>query len=60
MNWIKFFCSDFDSDNANVLDMVKCGANPVSDKKVDFSPKNVPLKLSVFCSVQPQVSFELP
>ena len=55
MNWIKFFCSDFDSDNANVLDMVKCGANPVSDKKVDFSPKNVPLKLSVFCSVQPHI-----
>ena len=59
MNWVKIFCSDFNSDNANVLDVVKCGANPVSDKKVDFSPRNVPPKLSVFCSVQPHMQGQL-
>ena len=32
-----FFVSTLDENGTIVLEMVKCGANPVSDQKVDFS-----------------------
>ena len=32
-----FFGSDLDRSRTTVLEMVKCGANLVSDQKVDFS-----------------------
>ena len=48
-------CSDFDETGGNQPESIKCGANLVSDEKVDFSQKNLCDTIPVFYSAPPQV-----
>ena len=48
-------CSESPENGTNQLDIVKCGANLVSDQKVGFSQNNSSPILSTFYSVQPQL-----
>ena len=49
-------CSDFDGSGTSRLESIKCGANLVSDEKVDFSQKNLCDTIPVFYSAQPHVA----
>ena len=51
-------CSDFDGSGTSRLESIKCGANLVSDEKVDFSQKKVRHEIVVFYSAQPQMDGE--
>ena len=48
-------CSKWTKNDANRLDIVKCGANLVLDRKVGFSQNQVSNKKMLFNPVQPQV-----
>ena len=48
-------CSDFDGSGTSRLESIKCGANLVSDEKVDFSRKTSSALICVFNSEQPQM-----
>ena len=48
-------CSDFDGSGTSRLETIKCGANLVSDKKVDFSQKTPSQTISLFNPAQPHM-----
>ena len=48
-------CSDFDETGCNRPESIKCGANLVSDEKVDFSRKTSSALIRVFNSEQPHL-----
>ena len=49
-------CSDFDGSGTSRLESIKCGANLVSDEKVDFSRKTDCHEIVVFYLAQPHLA----